>query len=223
LKIILNKKIDINKFSELISKFNVTDDQIKTDTLLNIYYFKKKKYLDKNYNQLRNVYLNSLNLNLRNQIKKMSEEDQFYRRKGNYQQDKQNLIDSINSKKIIEIFDTFGYPNESLIGDSSIDNSIVNITTMLLHTKDKERIDYFIPKIMEYIKKGKAPPNVYAFMYDQYNLYNGKKQYYGSYENKTDISIKELNKRRKTIGLTNYGYEKWRINNLYPEYENNFN
>jgi hypothetical protein len=217
LKIILNKKIDKKEFLELIRKYDLTDYTLKNDSIFNIYYSKEKSYIDGSYVKLRNEFEQTINIKLRNEIKEMSIQDQLYRNK-NYKAniEKQNKIDSLNSKRIIEIFNEYGYPSEKIIGDSRNDKVIVNIETMLLHTKDKERKDYFLPKLLEYIKAGKAPPKVYATMFDQQNLYNGIEQYYGSYTNKLDVPVKELNRRRKTIGLFNYGYEEWRIKKLYP-------
>ncbi|MES2544552.1 MAG: hypothetical protein V4548_06685 [Bacteroidota bacterium] len=169
---------------------------------------------------MRNIHLATLKIDLRNAIKEMRIQDQFYRTQdyeGNIAE--QNKIDSINAKKIIKIFNDFGYPNENIIGEFNIDNSFVDIVTILLHTKDSERLDYFMPEILNFIKKGTASPKTYASMKDQYNLYHGNEQYYGSYENKTSINLNELNRRRKIIGLPNYGYEKWRFKQLYPNEE----
>ena len=114
----------------------------------------------------------------------------------------------------MEIFHTHGFPNHKIIGGYDIDNSNADITVILLHTKDTVRKEYFMPKVLEYIKKGEASPELYANLYDQFLLYNGQEQYYGSYENKVEISINELNKRRKEI-KRKYSpiiiYVKWKI------------
>ena len=220
LKIILNKKIYLKDFSELISKYRLTDMALKNDSIINIYYIKHKKYLDKNYELLRKKYIASVNLELRNEIKKMQIADQMYRKK-DYQLNmaKQDSIDFKNSKRIKEILESNSYPNEMIIGEFNLDNAYVDIGTMLLHTKDKERMEYFMPKILKLIKTGQAPPRAYATMKDQLNLYNDQDQFFGSYNNPTNIPISELNKRRLTIGLPSYTYEKWRFKKLYPKEE----
>ncbi len=220
LKIILNKKINILDFSELISKYRLTDLALKNDSVFKIIYLKEKKYLDENYILLRKKYLSTVKIDLRNELKKMAVEDQFYRKK-EYEENikKQNEIDSLNSKRLLEIFRDYGYPNEKIIGEFNLDSVHVDIGTMLLHTKDFNRINIFLPKVLEFIKKGMAPPRAYATMFDQYNLYHGQQQYYGSYTNPTTIKIKELNKRRKQIGMPSYTYEKWKFNKLYPNEE----
>jgi hypothetical protein len=220
LKIILNKKINILDFSELISKYRLTDLALKNDSIFNIIYLKEKKYFVENYILLRKKYLSTVKINLRNELKNMAVEDQFYRKKdyeGNIK--KQTEIDSLNSKRLIEIFKDYGYPNEKIIGEFNLDNVHVDIGTMLLHTNDYNRLNIFLPKVLEFIKKGMAPPRAYATMFDQYNLYHGQQQYYGSYTNPTTIKIKELNKRRKQIGMPSYTYEKWKFNKLYPNEE----
>ncbi len=212
-KIILNKNIELNDFSRLVSKYGFTKEMIENDSLLNDYCQKNNFFELQNYDDLRAKNLKSLNLSLRNEIIEMIAQDQLYRRTDF---DKQNKIDSINAKKIIKIFDDFGYPNEFLIGNSSIDKMYVGIEALLLHTRDNERLNYFMPKVLEYIKKGKASPKIYANMRDQFELYHDKEQFYGSYDNKTNTPVNEMNRRRKEIGLPCYGYEKWRTNKLYP-------
>jgi hypothetical protein len=58
LKIILNKKINIFDFSELISKYRLTDLALKNDSIFNIIYLKEKKYFDENYIFLRENFIN---------------------------------------------------------------------------------------------------------------------------------------------------------------------
>ncbi|WP_442786852.1 hypothetical protein [Flavobacterium suncheonense] len=219
LKIILDKKIKNEDFLKLISKYRLTDTTLKKDSIFNIYYLKEKNFFDKNYAKLSEINKSSLKLELRKEISLMIENDQLYRKQSYHANiDKQNTIDSINSKRLIEIFNDYGFPDEKIIGNSLVDGKIVDVGVLLLHTKDSLRINYFLPKIMDFIKEGKAKSQYYANMYDQYLLYKGQEQYYGSYDNKTQIPIKELNRRRATIGLPNYGYEKWRINKLFPKH-----
>jgi hypothetical protein len=220
LKVILNKKIKFIEFSKLISDYNVTEVTIKNDSLLSIYYQKEKQKFEINYKNLRDEFTTNLNLSLRNDIKKMNSDDQLFRKKGSSNYDKQRQLDSINSKKLVAIFTKYGYPNEYLIGNSMVDGTLVEIGTLLLHTNNKERLDYFMPIVLDYIYKGIAPPIEYAYMKDQYLLYNGQKQYYGSYDmnfEEIGTNLHELNLRRKSIGLPSYGYEDWRFKTLYPK------
>lgn len=220
MKILLKKKIKVEDFSKLISEYGLAKETLKKDSIFQIYYLKEKAFFDANYDGLKGKYLSSLNIDLRNEIREMSKQDQMYRNK-DYRTNisKQNRIDSINSRKLVKIFNDFGYPNERVIGGFSIDSAFVDLTGLLLHTKDAERVDYFMPKILGFIKEGKARPIEYAYMKDQFHLYHGEDQYYGSYSNETKIPLGDLNRRRKSIGLPNYGYEKWRLRQLYPNEE----
>ena len=145
------------------------------------------------------AYSSTIDTSIYNNILEMSCADQKYR--GSVEQ---KSLDSINEKKLIEIFETNKYPKESLLRYKS--NSFVDIHTILLHTKDSIRLNYFLPKIKEFIIEGRCDPYVYATLYDQYYLYNGLPQIYGTYKNRDrtlskHIAIDEMNKNRLSIGL----------------------
>lgn len=215
LKVILKKDIKENEFLKLISFYGFNKEFLVNDSILNS--SKKLRLLLSKYDKQRAIYIGNIDLKLRSEIKEMKCQDQFYR-KNDYKLniDRQTDIDLKNQKRLIEIFNKCGFPSKNIIGGYDIDNDNIDITVMLLHTKDSIRRKYFMPKVLEYIKHGEASPELYANLYDQLLLYNGDEQYYGSYENKAEITINELNKRRRKIGLPNYGYQKWRISKLYP-------
>ena len=81
LKIILEEKIDHEEFSSLVSKYGYTREYIEHDSLLSIYYSKKKNYFDDHFDELRKKYMTSLNLKLREMVLEMKEQDQLYRKK----------------------------------------------------------------------------------------------------------------------------------------------
>lgn len=143
---------------------------------------KQGKKLISDYDHLRQTALSSFNLELREELKKMIIEDQKYR-PGNYREnvDKQEAIDDYNTKRIIEIFNDFGFPNETVTGNYSIDQLDVRINGMLLHTSDSIRINYFVPKITEFVINGTCRPETLASIIDQYHLYKGRPQIYGTY------------------------------------------
>lgn len=217
LKVILKKKISNKHLYSLALNHGIHFDRLKNDSILSNIFNNKSKLITKKYLEKEAFFIEKININLRNKIIEMIDQDQLYRN-GDYQLNlkKQNQIDSINATQMKNIFEKFGYPNSKIIGDYSIDKRIIVEDIILLHTNDKDRISYFLPKVLEFIQKGTAKPKTYAFMFDQYNLYNGEEQYYGSYEKKVFISLNILNERRKKIGLPNYGYEKWRFSIMYP-------
>ena len=163
------------------------------------------------YDTLKVEGLSNLNLSLREEIRKMKIEDQKYRNAGNtlYKEnvDKQESIDDYNTNRIIEIFDEFGYPNETVIGSYSVDQTPIGISAMLLHTSDSIRMNYFVPKLNEFIKNGTCSPNVLGSIIDQYYLYNGEPQINGTYT-KQDGSyshmisdLEQVDNNRISIGL----------------------
>lgn len=219
LKMILGKPLKEGEFSRLVSVYGFTGELFENDSIFKSFQLKEKKnLLDKQREfELRSEYINSLNMSLRFEIKQMKEKDQKFR-KHKYRDNikRQDSLDYSNQVRLKEIFEEIGFPNYRLIGNFMVDKSFVDVNAILLHTKDTVRVSYFMPKVLEFVKKGEALPFNYASMYDQYLLYNGKEQYYGSYENPINIPIGEVNRRRKLIGMPNYGYEAWRRSILYP-------
>lgn len=170
------------------------------------------KGLIANYGALRTNYLSSLNLELRNEIAEMAENDQIYRAQSGFMASdemkaKQEEIDDYNTMRLIEIFDEFGYPNEKVIGGFNIDRTPVSISTILLHTSDSIRVNYFIPKLKEFIKLGECSPSVLGPVIDQYYLYNGEPQINGTYTRKDGSysnminDLNEVDCNRVSIGL----------------------
>lgn len=177
-------------------------------SFMKVFKSEKGKELVANYEDLRKEALSKLNLALREEIKEMKREDQKYRNK-NYQEniEKQEAIDEINTRRIKEIFNEFGYPNETVIGSFAVDKSPVNITAMLLHTSDSIRMNYFVPKLKEFVKNGTCPPEVLGTIIDQFYLYNGEPQINGTYSKQGGgysnmiSDLKKVDSNRVSIGL----------------------
>lgn len=216
-KIILDSKIKDIEFLKIFS-YGIPIEYVTNDSILSIHFNKKSNQYQKQYIEKREEFLSKINYKLREEIVKMKFNDQLYRKNSGYQKNKhlQDSIDLTNQKKLILIFDKYGFPNEKKIGDYDIDDSDVSIIGILLHTKDSIRKNIFLPKILDFVKKGEADPLVYASLIDQLMLYNGQEQIYGSYENSTSGS--KVNEKRRQIGLPVLGYEKWRARKLYPEF-----
>jgi len=195
----------------------------------NVFASQKGKELLTNYEQLKNDALSKLNLSLRNEIKEMKREDQKYRNE-NYQENKnkQKVIDEYNTSRIIEIFNEFGYPNESIIGGYPIDKSQVHISVMLLHTSDSIRMNYFVPKLTEFVKNGTCPPEVLGSIIDQYYLYNGEPQINGTYTKQGGgysnmiSDLKKVDSNRISIGLPPLELKEKKDSILRQRYGNRF-
>jgi hypothetical protein len=163
------------------------------------------KKLKSDFNSIRKVYLTSINLDLRNQIQDMLQLDQKYRKLGDTQ--KSDSVDAIHQKILLDILEKYGYPNDDLIGHYSVDFIPSSFKILLLHTRDSFRVNYVIPKLTEFVKVGTCPPLILAHITDQYLLFGGKQQIYGtvqSYDERYPKLIEDLdqvNTNRVSIGL----------------------
>ena len=127
----------------------------------------------------------------------MNKADQEVRNPPDYE--KMKVTDSLNEVRMKDIFTTYGYPNEKLIGVAT-SSERTDIVFLLMHFKDTA---YFRPLLYEFIKKGECPPNVLGSMIDSRERGAGMFTY-GMYNNADSIEIrdfKNLDKRRTAIGL----------------------
>lgn len=196
---------------KLIVDFGTTWRQMQNDSILNLI-AKEAKIDNLKFDKLENKHKKKVNYSLRNDIISMRTKDQLYRNR-NYQKNAhlQDSIDEIHEQKLIGIFETVGYPNVTVVGKNGIPPNNADIKTILLHTSDSIRKKYFLPKILEFIQRGKCDPLRYGTMYDQLMLYNKKKQKYGTYANGRKVQSEDsLDYYRKSIGLPRFGYEEWR-------------
>ena len=210
----IGETIEKKEFLNLIHKYGYTKDQIKKDTILTLYY--KKFTDDKKYENLRTQYNASISMELRNQIYKMLEQDQYYRT-AYFEEDafaKGKEVDVENGKKLKELFDKNRYPSQKLIGGLFYDENVVDVETILLHTNDKDRFEYFLPKLKEFIKQGKTNPYIYGMLIDQHHLFNDKEQLYGTYNvdrlDKKKFAFYNKNRKELKIGFPSVEFDVWK-------------
>lgn len=159
------------------------------------------------YDSLRTQFTDNADLQLRDELISMRSADQMYRG-GNGEADwtKQDSIDILHEKRLIEIFESVGYPTDRMVGPHTMDYP-VDVGLLLLHTDDSIRMNYFVPKVKEFVKNGTAPPSTLGTMIDQYYLYNGEPQIYGTYSAQAGgyanmiEDLKEVDSNRISIGL----------------------
>lgn len=159
------------------------------------------------YHTIREEFERKADFKLRDELIAMRTADQRYRG-GNGKADwtKQDSIDRVHQARLIEIFETIGYPTDKLVGPETRDNP-VDIGLFMLHTRDSIRMNYFVPKIKEFVINGKASPKILGTMIDQYYLYNDESQIYGTYKAQgggyaTMINdLKKVDSNRISIGL----------------------
>lgn len=208
-------ELAIDFMEKTLRKGRTLSSYENNETFENILKTKQGQNLVANYDKMRKEYLSSLNMTLRAELQAMREIDQ--RLVG--QQEKRDSVFKVNDKRLVEIFDEFGYPNEQIVGNYGIDFTSADPTILLLHTDDSIRINYFIPKIKEFVKNGKCPPNTLGTMYDNLALFNNEPQTHGTYENQnggyanmiSDTTL--VNKNRAEIGLPSLKLTE-KINNL---------
>lgn len=183
--------------------------------------FSKKKI-----EKFKNIYISSLNLELRSQIIKMNEEDTSVREVFNDEVG-QNYYKEKHKKELLELMKNYGYPEKSLIGHNNLnlksDEEVVNLEIILIHqsTYFKELV---LPLLLENVKKGKVNPELYAVVYDRMVWEKSKNesmnhyQYYGSYtgDNLKVQFPKKIDSIRISIGLPKSpNYVIWRNKKIF--------
>ena len=217
---------EMSKFAELATRLgkselalDLIERTLRNGTILKTYendslYYEllqseRGEKLVQDYESIREEYLTGLNLELRKEIQEMTAADQMYRRSQANFAAKKELVDSIDEvheKRLIEIIEEFGYPDEKLIGGFAVDWSKADIVTLVLHTDDSIRMNYFVPKFKEFVKEGTIPPLHLGVVVDQYYNYNGEPQIYGTYSSErggyaTMIDREMVDRNRRSIGL----------------------
>lgn len=121
---------------------------------------------------------------------------------------KQNEIDSTNLIYIERVFEEFGYPGKSLVGDSTCEVAWYVV-------QHSPRIDLYFDKIKKAGKKEELPYHLVAMMEDRYLMQQGKCQIYGTQGQCRNTSSgerfcfiwpikspKKVNKLREKAGFT---------------------
>jgi len=215
---------EIGKYTEtsaILKKFDITYDFAKKQILNgvelsiivnneNYNEFLDSEFGEKlitDYKELREEFKKNAHFILRDELIAMRTADQLYRNE-NYQENiaKQDSIDKIHEKRLIEIFETIGYPNDKIVGPHTRDYP-VDVGLLLLHTDDSIRMNYFVPKLKEFVQKGTASPWTLGTVIDQFHLYNGDPQINGTYGAQGGgyaemiSDLKQVDSNRISIGL----------------------
>ncbi|WP_064967620.1 hypothetical protein [Tenacibaculum ovolyticum] len=211
-KHLIGKDISKKEFYPLIYKYGLTKWDIKKDSVLNLIY-KRIKVDSLTYNFLQKKYVNSINMDLRNKIISQVDDDQYYRTyyDASDKESKIQKTDSISEKLLLNLFEKKIFPNKSIVGPLFYKGTIVNIEILLLHTSDSIRKNYFLPKIKKFVNEGKCNPYIYAMMIDQMEIYNDRKQIYGTYRGnaleKNKFAFYNSNRKKLDIGLPSIEFD----------------
>jgi len=166
------------------------------------YYGKIQYYMDRNCN----CVFESYNKDLISTLVTMKERDQRHR--GNeYKFEIQKELDSINTKEILEIIETQGYPDRRYVGIEYEAYAIY-----ILQHSNLETMEDVLPIIKEKTVNNLLSPRHMPFMIDRIEMLKGKPQLYGTqskynkrennfelYECKYDLET--TNDMRKKCGL----------------------
>lgn len=210
----LGKNISKSEIKDLITVYGIKKNSLTRDLIINLYYT-KYSFTNNEYDSLRKQYINNLNLDLRKKIGELVKDDQYYRKEYT-EEDKWDKIRASNAlieKELYALFEKGIYPNSRVVGDSFLDDINPDIETLLLHTSDSIRLNYFLPKIKEFVLAGKCNPYIYITMLDQYEIYNEKPQLYGTF-NLSKIPVSKYayytdNRNKLDIGLPSVEFDIW--------------
>ncbi|RZT00014.1 BT_3928 family protein [Aquimarina brevivitae] len=148
-----------------------------------------------------------LNQRLKGQLDSIVSLDQKGRNEDEISWEEQQVIDSTNTVFIEKVFDTYGYPGKSLVGEESS-------SAAWLVIQHSDKIDQYLPLIKEAAEKDEIPFRLAAMMEDRSLMQNNKEQIYGTQgtvittkNNKTVPLIwpiknpEDVNERRNAAGF----------------------
>lgn len=197
----------------------------------------KWKSLKKEYDSIRENYLNSLNLTLRNELLKMVEKDQSARHPIFGSWKKMKKVDDFNYNKLLEIIkeNNGKWPDRFSIGDGNENGKYsFGEVTIMLHHFSKEEVLNLKPYLIEAILSGGLSPYNAVFPLDYTNSkiigqkgkYLNSCHYLGAYlssnGNKAVIcDCENAEIERKKIGLEPLDDYFRKRNSSYECYEEN--
>lgn len=183
---------------------------------LNSIAIKKTKFNRKDLDGFYKDYIEDLNLEYRNAIEKMIENDQKVRLAVPRNKEEWEKVDKENAEKIKLLIAKFGYPSRKKIGSRSFTNKSAEVSTLFLHATNEAREDYILDLMLKSVKKGECEPNDFAVVYDKYLYVSGSKVLYGELRDRKKslelvvVNPKKIDSIRKSIGLENIEYTRWK-------------
>ncbi|MFY8188677.1 MAG: hypothetical protein ACOVLC_12060 [Flavobacterium sp.] len=201
------------KYGSTISIFE--DDTLMLDLL------KKSKYRKKDLLAFNKVYNKKLNKELRSLIENIVAADQNCRLKKPIDLEELSKVREENNEKIKFVYEKYGYPSSRKIGYEELNQKSINLSAVLLHCDADFLENYLLEKMKFYLIKGEVLPYNYAGVYDKYLIsFYGEKQMYGTFLNSKNelvslVNESKLDSIRKSVGLNNINYQKWRLKAKY--------
>ncbi|MFN7045116.1 MAG: hypothetical protein ACK4M1_07960 [Flavobacterium sp.] len=210
----LNKPDEAIHYLEiLVRDYGANFEDIKNgDFYKSIQNTKSWRKLERKAKKYHEAYLKQVDLDLRNEIFKMKEEDQRVRTTKNPDNKTMQLVDSINNQKLKKIVaDCDCFPDEMFpqFGNQMIDDKFFRAVIFVYHI-NREDAEYWKPIFLDLIRRGRAPAEIYGTLIDSNLRSNGVYQY-GIYSNiGKDLidDFENLDKRRIAVGLPPWQLKK---------------
>jgi hypothetical protein len=225
----LKNKVFLNDFKNIkkvlkcaIQNFGFKVEYIAKDSILQRA-VEKSKYKEKDLINFYNSYVKNLNLVYRYEIERMIANDQRVRMAKPVNHDDWVIVDKENAENIKLLIEKYGYPSIEKIGRYDYNSKSSHIDLLFLHAKKEVTESYILDLMLKSIKKGECTPSDYATVYDKYlfstDKYGGK-VLYGEFMSpkksleQAVIFPKKNDSIRKSIGLPNINYRRWRVKML---------
>ncbi len=180
-----------------------------------------RESLKKNYAELRGRFRASINEDLLKQVTSMHQEDQLARKEYRTNENigipwEPGGIDEINSKKLQNIMNIYGWPGFSLLGHESTKAYTILIHCSFDKSNDEDERKFYYPILKEALENREITPWMYAWYVDRYAVVDKVCQTYGTATSSGQpyvpiISPVLLNERRKEIGLSPFKEEDLKL------------
>ncbi|MEN0003419.1 MAG: DUF6624 domain-containing protein [Bacteroidota bacterium] len=119
---------------------------------------------------------------------------------------KQNLLDSLNTERVLAIIEEHGYPGKTLVG-----GRLASTAFLVIQHADLDIQEKYLPMLKEAADKGELSKSSLALLIDRVEMRNGRPQIYGSqvqrneetgaYEPAPIANPEQVDERRAEMGL----------------------
>ncbi len=223
----IGKKKEALKYAEILMKdFGFTISFFESDSILEQFKtIRGWKKIEKKAPKYRKEYLANVDFDLRKELHQMKVDDQSVRTNG-YDHNKAKIVDSINQEKLIKIIKEYDfYPSYGIheVGNYNVDEYDPDVSILVMHIR-WDKADFWKPILLDLIRRGKAPANLYGSLSDSVLRINGMFDY-GIYQNVGPEQINDyenLDKRRISVGLPTRAYQNFEYNywqNMLKKYQ----
>lgn len=208
----IGKKKEALKYAEILMKdFGFTISFFESDSILEQFKsIRGWKKIEKKASKYRKDYLAKIDFDLRKELHQMKVDDQSVRTNG-YDHDKAKVVDSINQEKLIKIIKDYDfYPSYGIneVGNYNVDEYDPDVSILVMHIR-WDKADFWKPILLDLVRRGKAPADLYGRLSDSVLRINGMFDY-GIYQNVGPELINDyenLDKRRIAVGMSTKAYQ----------------